>query len=68
MTIRGTRNPIPSKGKQPTGIFSTKGHQKQDGASGPNMSVLKAAHSSTRSGAPRSNGEQGLRHQAPRSK
>ena len=28
--IRGVRNPMPSKGDSPTGIFSTKGKQKLD--------------------------------------
>ena len=28
--IRGVRNPNPSKGSKPTGIFSTKGSQKKD--------------------------------------
>ena len=42
--IRGIRNAIPSKGKSPTGIFSTRGKQKQDGMSGPNMGTLKYAH------------------------
>ncbi len=62
--IRGLRNPIPSKGKAPTGIFSTRGKQKQDGADGPNMGTLKYAHSNNRS-QPTSSSGQGLRHQAP---
>lgn len=65
--IRGARNPMPNRGKTPSGIFSTRGSQKQDGASGPNMGVKAAAHNSSRSG-PRSTGEQGLRHQSPKRK
>jgi hypothetical protein len=30
MTIRGSRNPMPTKGAAPTGIFSTNGKQKKD--------------------------------------
>ena len=32
--IRGVRNPMPKKGGQPTGIFSTRGKQKQDPTGG----------------------------------
>jgi hypothetical protein len=28
--IRGIKNPMPSKGDKPTGIFSTRGRQKND--------------------------------------
>lgn len=28
--IRGAKNPFPTKGKAPTGIFSTRGSQKMD--------------------------------------
>ena len=28
--IRGVRNPVPTKGEKPTGIFSTRGSQKKD--------------------------------------
>ena len=28
--IRGVKNPLPKKGTAPTGIFSTKGRQKND--------------------------------------
>ena len=65
--IRGNRNPAPTRGKTPSGIFSTNGKQKQDGATGPYMGVKAAAHSNSRS-APRSTGEQGLRHQSPKRK
>jgi hypothetical protein len=37
--IRGAQNPVPTKGKAPTGIFSTKGSQKQDPA-GPNKELM----------------------------
>jgi hypothetical protein len=30
MTIRGVKNPLPTKGGSPTGIFSTRGSQKND--------------------------------------
>lgn len=30
--VRGVVNPMPKKGKSPTGIFSTRGSQKQDSA------------------------------------
>ena len=64
MAIRGQRNPMPTRGKAPTGIFSSKGTQKQDGASGPHMDIKAAAHNNKRS-APRNTGEQSLRHQVP---
>jgi len=30
MPIRGVRNPLPTAGDKPTGIFSTRGSQKKD--------------------------------------
>jgi hypothetical protein len=70
--IRGIRNPFPSKGKAPTGIFSTRGKQKQDGASGPRMDTLAHAHSSSNdkngTSVESGPGNRGKRHQAPRTK
>lgn len=69
--IRGVRNPMPKKGKKPTGMFSSRGRQKQDGASGPNMDSLKYAHrnsndkNGTKTGGLPSDSA-GKRHQAPR--
>lgn len=65
--IRGARNPMPSKGKKPTGIFSTNGTQKQDGISGPHMNVKRAAYAHNRKvGKPdKASGVDKLRHQAP---
>ena len=69
--VRGVRNPIPSRGKKPTGMFSSRGQQKQDGASGPNMDTYKYAHrngndkNGTKTGGlPSDRGSK--RHQAPR--
>jgi len=44
--IRGVVNPMPTKGKAPTGIFSTRGSQKQDGVTAPSAAVAtkNAAH------------------------
>lgn len=70
--IRGVRSAIPKRGKKPTGIFSTRGSQKQDGASGPNMDTYKYAHrngndkNGTKVGGLPSDSA-GKRHQAPRS-
>ncbi len=65
--IRGVRSANPKAGGKPTGIFSTRGSQKQDGASGPEMPLLSAAHASKRkmpmSSAP--DGVQSKRHQTP---
>lgn len=47
MPVRGIKNPFPSKGDSPTGIFSTRGKQKQDGVSGPHMDALRYAKSNT---------------------
>lgn len=70
MPIRGTRDPFPSKGNKPTGIFSTRGKQKQDGASGPHMDTLKYAHSNTNDDNGRSaknvSAGQSVRHQKPK--
>ena len=69
--VRGIRPTLPSKGSTPTGIFSTRGKQKQDGASGPGMGTLKYAHGNsndkngTRNG-PGGAANPGLRHQAPK--
>jgi hypothetical protein len=30
MSIRGVKNPVPMRGDKPTGIFSTRGSQKND--------------------------------------
>lgn len=61
--IRGTRPIKPSKGGTPTGMFSSKGRQKQDGASGPNMDALKYAHSTNTRVEHTSDNAQGKRHQ-----
>jgi hypothetical protein len=69
--IRGVRSAMPKKGKKPTGMFSSKGQQKQDGASGPNMDTFKYAHrnsndkNGTKAGGLPSDGA-GKRHQKPR--
>lgn len=68
MPIRGVRSPWPKKGLKPTGIFSTRGRQKNDSVSFPNEGLANYAHSShTRSkvtGA--SSAGQSLRHQKPK--
>jgi len=43
MPIRGMKNPMPTKGKAPTGIFSTRGSQKNDGMHSEHMSLLNYA-------------------------
>lgn len=67
--VRGIRNPLPKKGGSPTGMFSSKGRQKQDGATGPHMDTLRYAHSGGGeiAGKPKSD-NRALRHQPPRSK
>ena len=70
--IRGVRNPMPKRGKKPTGMFSSKGQQKQDGASGPNMDTLKYAHRNKNDFNGQSKvglaaDQRSKRHQAPRS-
>lgn len=32
--VRGAKNPVPTKGGKPTGMFSSKGKQKNDGGGG----------------------------------
>ena len=72
MPIRGIRNPIPTKGDTPTGIFSTRGSQRQDGLSGPHNGLKNAALSvdgklgKSGSGNNLNTGGQGERHQAPK--
>lgn len=65
MPVRGKRNAVPKSGGKPTGIFSSRGKQKQDGATGPNMDTFNYAH--------RNKGKETLptdaaskRHQQPR--
>lgn len=72
MPIRGPKNAMPKKGGSPTGIFSTNGKQKQDGATGPHMDTVKYAHRKSNDlnghrsdGLPKGNA--GDRHQTPRS-
>lgn len=66
MPIRGTRNPFPKAGGKPSGIFSTHGRQKQDGASGPHMGTYKYAHAGggETAGKPVSGSGQSKRHQS----
>ena len=65
MPIRGKRSIKPSKGGTPTGIFSTNGRQKQDGATGPHMDLKNYAHSGggTNRGEQKTDTAQGKRHQ-----
>lgn len=63
MPIRGSRPIKPTKGGQPTGMFSSKGRQKQDGASGPHMDTLKYAHSTNTRVEHTGDNAQGARHQ-----
>ena len=39
--VRGVRNPMPSKGGKPTGIFSTNGSQKKDPLNAPQSEYKK---------------------------
>ena len=64
--VRGQRPFRPKAGKPATGIFSTKGNQKDDPTG--MMTNLKVMNYSLGSGTrslPKSSGEQGVRHQAP---
>lgn len=64
MPVRGQKPIWPNKGGKPTGIFSTNGKQKQDGISGPNMDLLKYAHSGGGDkGGHKADTAQGKRHQ-----
>ena len=69
--IRGVRNPFPKKGGKPTGMFSEKGRQKQDGlTNNPHMDTYKYAHSGggEAKGKPTTGGSSSKRHQPPRKK
>lgn len=72
MPIRGRRNPFPQKAEEPSGIFSTRGSQKQDGQTGPNKGVMNYSlgNSNDRNGQRLTGetGKQGLRHQPPSSR
>lgn len=70
MPIRGMRSIWPPKGKKPTGIFSSRGSQKNDGnGNAPDVSAMKAAHKNTNDYSnqkkPYSAGSASLRHQKP---
>lgn len=61
--VRGMKPFRPQSGKAPTGIFSTKGKQKDDGTAGmPNQAVMGHALGSSTRSKPNGNGNQGLRH------
>lgn len=66
MPIRGIRNPMPSKGGKPTGMFSSRGKQKVDPTSGYDKSLNRyaLADGGETEGKP-SGSEKGLRHQKP---
>lgn len=67
MPVRGLRSIWPTKGKPPTGIFSTRGRQKVDStADFDNKSVQSYALGSSTRSKPSKSGEQGLRHQKPK--
>lgn len=60
--VRGTKAFRPQSGKPATGIFSTKGRQKNDGTGGmPNQKVMNYSLGSSTRSQPKG-GDQGLRH------
>lgn len=68
MPIRGRRNPMPSKGEKPTGIFSHgNGKQKMDPVKSDHKGLLKYSLSGggEAKGKPSGDGNPGLRHQKP---
>lgn len=70
MPVRGRRNPMPTRGGKPTGIFSSRGvgKQKMDSTDGYNKSLNRYALSGGGEvkGKPKGNGNPGLRHQKPK--
>lgn len=70
MPVRGRRNPMPSRGEKPTGIFSTRGKQKVDATDGYHKNLVRYAHSGGGevSGKPKGDGGKNLRHQPPKGK
>ena len=63
MPIRGSRSAMPKPGGKPTGIFSSKGKQKQDGMGGPYKDVMNYALGSSTRSQPGAANDQGKRHQ-----
>lgn len=64
MPVRGVRSIWPSKGRPPTGIFSSRGSQKKDStADMPNQSVKNYAEGSGTRSKPSNPGSPNLRHQ-----
>lgn len=67
MPVRGHRSIWPSKGRAPTGIFSTRGKQKVDSTSHfPDQDCKNYAHSTSSRSKPKGTGGAGLRHQKPK--